>query len=477
MNRNSGVFFRPARQDRRGQVTILFALWVPVLFGLTALVIDSGRIYYYSNELNASTQAAALAGAWAMSQAGATVTSVTNAVTTFGGTTGNDNAQANLPNVSLSAGYPALKCLTTLKSVFGVQCYGPSQSNAITVKQQVAVPMLFFPMFGGTSATLSATATACMKGASVGPFNVAIIVDSTQSMNDTDSDSNCKSTRISCALSGVEVLLKTLSPCLQSETSCGAATGGNVSNSVDRVTLLTFPPVTTATVANDYNCGKSAPTTAAYTYPLPSTSTYQIVGFSSDYRSSDTATSLNTSSNIVLAAGGTTGSSPCLQAKGGYGTYYAQVIYAAQSYLVAEQTSYPKSQNVMIILSDGDASASSSDMPGASTKSGVYMSTLQECHQAITAAAAAAAAGTRVYTVAYGAEASGCSTDTSPAITPCQAMQQMASSAAYFFSDYTATGGSSTCISASQPVTGLSQIFQVIGMDLTNVKLIPNNTT
>jgi hypothetical protein len=56
-------------------------------------------------------------------------------------------------------------------------------------------------------------------------------------------------------------------------------------------------------------------------------------------------------------------------------------------------------------------------------------------------------------------------------------MQQIASSPGYFFSDYTATGGDSTCISASQPVTNLSQIFQVIATDLTVSKLIPNSTT
>jgi hypothetical protein len=104
------------------------------------------------------------------------------------------------------------------------------------------------------------------------------------------------------------------------------------------------------------------------------------------------------------------------------------------------------------------------------------MSTLQECHQAITAAQAATTAGTRVYAVAYGAEASGCSSDTSPAITPCQTMQQIASAPGYFFSDYTATGSDSTCVSASQPVTNLSQIFQVIAGDLTIARLIPNNT-
>jgi hypothetical protein len=106
------------------------------------------------------------------------------------------------------------------------------------------------------------------------------------------------------------------------------------------------------------------------------------------------------------------------------------------------------------------------------------MSYKQECHQAITAAGLAAAAGTRVYTVAYGASAnaSDCA-DASPTITPCQAMQQMASSPAYFFSDYTATQSSGACISASQPVTGLSGIFQVILQDLTGSKLVPNGTT
>jgi hypothetical protein len=165
-----------------------------------------------------------------------------------------------------------------------------------------------------------------------------------------------------------------------------------------------------------------------------------------------------------------------MPAIGGFGTYYAQVIYAAQAALVAEQSSYANSQNVIILLSDGDATATRTDMPGASTTSGVYISTLQQCHQAITAAGAAAAAGTRVYTVAYGAESSGCASD-SPAITPCQTMEQIASSPNYFFSDYTATGGSSSCISAAQPATSLNQIFKAISMDLTNAKLIPNNTT
>ena len=61
--------------------------------------------------------------------------------------------------------------------------------------------------------------------------------------------------------------------------------------------------------------------------------------------------------------------------------------------------------------------ATSADLPGASTTSGVYPSTKQQCHQAITAAQWAAqqgVGGTRVYAVAYGATSSGCTTDTKP---------------------------------------------------------------
>jgi Flp pilus assembly protein TadG len=475
MNRNNEGCLHGARRGRRGQIIIFTTLFVPVLFGMGALTIDYGLVYVYNSQINASTQAAALAGAYAMSQTGATLASTTAVVTAYSGTSGDKNANTDLPGLALASGYPQLSCLNTLINVYGIQCWGPSGSNALVVKQTVTAPLLFLRVFGFSTVTLSATATAAMRGASSGPFNVAIIVDTTGSMNTVDSSVTCNNTRIYCALEGVQLLLGTLSPCLPTESSCGAASAGMVSNSVDRVSLFTFPSVTTATVAGDYNCGTSTPTTSAYATPFPATSTYQVLSFASDYRLSDSATSLNTSSNVVKAAGGKSGCAS-MPAIGGFGTYYAQVIYAAQAALVAEQSSYANSQNVIILLSDGDATATRTDMPGASTTSGVYISTLQQCHQAITAAGAAAAAGTRVYTVAYGAESSGCASD-SPAITPCQTMEQIASSPNYFFSDYTATGGSSSCISAAQPATSLNQIFKAISMDLTNAKLIPNNTT
>jgi hypothetical protein len=48
----------------------------------------------------------------------------------------------------------------------------------------------------------------------------------------------------------------------------------------------------------------------------------------------------------------------------------------------------------------------------------------------------------------------------------------MASNASTFFSDYTGTGSSGTCISASRPTTSLNEIFTEIAGDLTVARLI-----
>jgi hypothetical protein len=200
---------------------------------------------------------------------------------------------------------------------------------------------------------------------------------------------------------------------------------------------------------------------------------------------------LSATSDIVIAAGGKHGCTG-LQAIGGQGTYYAGVIYSAESLLVAQQAKNTNTQNALILISDGEAQATCTTivknvctkgpLVGASTNSGVYPSTLQQCHQAITAAQWAAqqnatgatVKGTKVYAVGYGAESSGCTTDTSPAITPCQTMQQIASSPDYFYTDYTST--TNGCVSASHSATTINQIFSEIAMTFTVARLIPNNT-
>ena len=479
MNRHNKSFLRRAHKDERGQTLIMVSVMMVVLLAFAALVVDFGRVYFSFRELQASSDAAALAGAEILPQSTATTTA-----TSYSAISGDKNAYSNLPNVTMVSGYPLVKCLTTLTNQ-GIPCVAPAGGNAIQVKQQATVPLTFAKVVGVNTFTITATATASMRGAAPTPYNVVIVIDSTQSMNDTDSGSNCTGSRETCALSGIQTLLGTLSPCGASQASCPQLGGGQVKNAVDQVSLLTFPAVTSATVADDYNCSGNQPTIMPY--PLPSapnykpatTPTYQVVGFSGDYRTSDTAASLSTSSNITIAAGAKTGCSG-VQAIGGEGTYYAGVIYAAESLLVTQQAAYPGTSNALILISDGEAQATTSEglsNSGVSKTSGVYPSSVQQCHQAVTAAQWAAqqgVGGTRVYAVAYGAESSGCTTDTTPTITPCQTMQQIASSPAYFYTDYSST--SNGCVSASQPTTTLNQIFTEIGGDFTVARLIPDNT-
>ena len=454
------------RAGRRGQAVLMVTIGLVAFLGMAGLVVDIGHAYYAYQVLVGATQAAALAGASALSNDTASEAIAT--ATSYSAVSGNLNALSNLTNVTMVTGYPQVKCLTSIS----VPCSAsPANANAIAVAEHASVSTTFLKVVGIKSLPIAALATAAGRGGYNGPYNIAVVLDTTHSMNDTDSDSQCNSSRLSCALSGIRILFNSLSPCNAGLTSCGTAStetltsGANVSNPVDEVSLLAFPGLSSASQASDdYTCPTTNPTTASYN----NSPAYQIIPFSSDYRSSDTASSLNTSSDLVTAVGG--GSCAGIAAPGGQGTFYAGVIDAAQAQLVAN--SRPNTKNVMIVLSDGDANATPSQMAGKATS----YATTQECHQAVTEAQKATAAGTTIYSVAYGAESSGCSTDTNPTITPCQTMQQIASSAQNFFSDYTASGGDSSCVSASRPTTNLNEIFTEIAEDLTVARLIPNNT-
>lgn len=467
---------RPMRAAKRGQALVVTMVAFVAMVGMTGVAVDLAHVYSDYQRLQNATQAAALAGATVMSNGSAS--SVTTAASDFSAVKGDDNTVSDLTNVTMVSGYPKLECLTSIGTICSAY---PSGDNAIQVSEQASVPTTFLAVLGITSLPITATATAAAGGGNNSPYNIEIVLDTTHSMNDTDSDSQCNSSRISCALAGIRTLLNTLSPCSATEASCGTASNttvaattpsapatsaANVSNPVDQVSLMVFPGLSSASqVPDDYACPTVNPTSTPYNNgPI-----YQIIGFSSDYRTSDTATSLNSKSDLVITAGG--GCSSGVGAPGGQGTFYAGVIDVAQASLVANARTNTK--NVMVILSDGDANATSTQMGGTTTS---YPST-QECNQAVTEAQKAAAAGTIVYTVAYGAEASGCTTDTNPTITPCQTMEEMASSSQNFFSDYTASGGTSSCVSAAHPTTNLNEIFTEIGESLTVARLIPNSAT
>jgi hypothetical protein len=527
LNGKGRSFVSRVRKSERGQIFPLVAVMMGTFFCMCGYVIDAGRVYLSYQQLQASTDAAALAGGQAL---GLGTNTPSAAATQYSSTSGGVNTAGVMTGVTMT---PTLKCLSTLVAQ-GIPCFGGGSYNAIQVSQTGVVPMTFARFFGTSQVSLTATATAAMAGAATTPYNVAIIVDSTASMNDTDSGSNCNSSRITCALNGVNTLLGELYPCASSVKTCSVS-GGVASNAVDQVALFTFPNMTTTTTSNDTTCATTAPTTnnvntfasstlntttGTATIPFTTTTTtgtgknqktttttvqmtYQVTnglgtnGFLSDYRASDTSGSLNTSSPLSMATG--YGSCTGISAPGGAGTFYASVIYqAANSLLGLQASELPlQTQNVIILVSDGDASASQAQMVGGSGAPGTstllatagtsgtypsYPSWNNQCAQAIQAAQAAAAQGIRFYSVAYGAESSGCNTDTSGTyknITPCQTMKDMASSAAYFYSDYASSGSGvdKTCAGSGASTTSINQIFTDIFTSFTVARLIPNSTT
>jgi Flp pilus assembly protein TadG len=493
---NSSMVSR-VRHSEGGQTLVMVPLLLALLLAAAAVAIDMGNLYYCYNELKSATRAAALAGG------GAIASKTDDAVTTAKLYTGYATVGGiyNIhPNLDVTSAVAQMGCIsTTAYPNYGLSAcatYGVNTGNSIRVTETANVHTFFARVFGVSTIPISATAIAAATGGATNLWNLAIILDTTPSMNTVDTNcglSGRNPTRLDCALDGVQTLLKTIAPCSVGST-CTA------SNASDRVSLFTFPNVSTAQAANDYNCGGATPTAVATSFPTAGvnsysptnpTPTYQVTGYLSDYQGTTPTSppSLSGGSNLVKAVGSAVGGCTGLKAPtsgwpGGVGniTYYAGVIYAAQASLLAQQAANPQSQNAMILLSDGDAANAQTFMASTATSSGLYPSWVDQCGQAVGAAQAAMAAGTRVYSVAYGSASAGCSTDTtgtqnSRGITPCQTMEALAGGATstYFYSDYNQSGSPSACQSAAQPLTNLHDIFQSIGNGLLRARLVPGN--
>ncbi len=434
------------RRDERGVVAVMIGAAITALAGLTGLVTQEAMIYRAQRAIQASTNLAALAAAQDIN----CCSSQPGKAKTTASTYSSLNPVAG-QTVTMASGYPQLLCMSsTSTSNYSLPpCGGPTSpdnANAIVVKQQAIVPLILGGLFGKSTTTVTATATAGAGGGTGTALDVMLILDTTGSMNSSDSSCSISgATRVICAEAGARTLLQQFKP------------------SLVHVGLMVFPGVSSSTASKDYDCSSSTqPTILAYN----ASPQYQIIGLSSDYKTSDTAASLNTSSNLVIALGG--GASGCtagLSAVGGVHTFYADVITAAQTALTTNGRSGV--QKVIMFLSDGDANAVSSVVPSGKASN--------QCHEGITAAAAATAAGTKVYSLAYGAPTSGSCTTDSPAITACQAMQQIASTSAMFYSD--TQSGSSACTSSTNTYSELVSLFNQVGSSLSSPRLLPPGTT
>ena len=562
-------------RSQQGQSIVMVAISVTAILTMAVASAEVGHVYYAYRQLVTSTDAATLAGAEAMSEAllntsstGAYTAAVTAAVKQFSSVSpGGLNASKFLTNDAIAT--QTLFCSSTMSSApFNVECQLPPGSttgyNAIKVTQTATVNLWFGGLVGMPSMSLTSTATAAMKGGTNIPYNLAVIMDTTGSMNSTiPGDKDCTTSQIVCAVQGLEVMLENMDPC-QQNTTCSSATPY-----VDDVALFVFPAPSTSYSANNYKseyCGTGA-SSVPYNFVNVSTGSsqnlamessgtdagaYEIIPFNDVYRTSDTSTLAVSSALAEAVAYSGTGCAG-LSAPGGQGTYYAQVINAAQAQLALQQSSNPGSKNVMIILSDGDATAcnlqansaaggnsactngsqiiaqncpalsstgtctsatattgtiscptggcTGTPLNGTGThttnpngyQSPTYPSALGECGQAVQQAQLATAAGTVVYTIGFGSETTGCTTDETYTTTagstdgaeawpsgtysrtPCNAIAAMASNTNTFYSDN--SGGCPALSAANANFTSLAAIFQAIVNGLTSPRLIPNGTT
>jgi len=542
--------------DQSGQSIVLVATMMATVLALAGASVETGHVYYAYQRLVDSTNAAALAGAQAMPD----ITEATTFVTDYSSETGEKNYSNMLSSAAIA---PSFFCSSTVSSKLNISCQTPptgegsctggSTCNAVKVVQTANVNLWFGGVIGIKTFHLAATATAAMRGGTDIPYNIAVIIDTTASMaSPANSKDGCGSgaTQIQCAVTGLKTMLQQMDPC-PLNTTCSSSGAY-----VDGVSLFVFPAIAAGHASDDTTCPSSNPPIVPYNFinvtptqtsqnlNMQSLTTgangsfagsYEVSSWDNTYKANDSTTTLSGSDPLAVAAGGGGGSCKGLQAPGGYGTYYAQVIYAAQAALVAQQGLYPTSQNILIILSDGDATAcatSANTAAGAcNTKadlvalncqtaggtgcnattnpplngtgnstnnpngyqSATYPSALGECGQAVQAAQAATKAGTTVYTVAMGSETSGgCTTDAKYTISagstygaeswpggaysgqPCNAIGAMASNINTFFSDNT---GGCAASGGNANFTSIAQIFQAIGDNLTAARLIPNGIT
>ena len=95
------------------------------------------------------------------------------------------------------------------------------------------------PPFSFASFTVSATSVVSARGGATKPLDVAVVLDSTASMNSACGDTvpgiSGTADKIDCAKEGVRTLLNGLWPCGPNLSSCGSA------SPLDEASLLTFP--------------------------------------------------------------------------------------------------------------------------------------------------------------------------------------------------------------------------------------------
>jgi len=382
------------------------------LIGMIGLVADIGHAYYGQRALQASADAAALAGAAKLPDTAQAIATAKQ----FGTTKGAKNEPMNVLNVSEQI---ATRCATSMPGCF--------PHNVLTVTETAPVKTSFLRLLGVNTIDIHAKSTAC--GPCCGrDADIVLVFDRTGSMCmdfNGNNDSNC--TKLKNARSGMLTLLGSLDPIF------------------DKVALVVLPPATSS------SAGCSTPPDDVYD---SQSAAWLLVSLTNKYQLPNH--SLDTNSKIVKTIN-------CLVASGP--TAYANAIDTAQAEL--DKNGRANVGHYIVFFTDGAANTG----PAYYAKSSQYRQ--QPCHQGVNSAAAAKSKGTIVYSIGYtlsgmGGSSNRCQAqspsgpDESPSISAFQALQQIASNSTTFFNQ--------------PALASLNSIFSQVAAQITGPRLIPDST-
>jgi hypothetical protein len=278
-----------------GQVLVFVVVAMVGLLGMAGLAIDVGRAYFTQRSLQASADAAALAGAQELPDPGISV-SVADG---YSGKNGAKNHDPGIDDVSTNVYTRCLKSAPGCEPV-----------NAVVVEQTATVSTLFARVLGIDTIDVDVKSTACSPCAAK-PLDIMLVLDRTGSMcQDSNGNSDPSCTDLNNARVGMKTFLTFMDP------------------TIDHVGLAVFPPGTT--------CG--TPQTSAYN---SAGNPYVLVPLSNDYARDG---ALDANSSLVQTIN-------CQ--KGGGRTSYADAIGKAQGEL--DSNGRPDVRDIIIVLSDGAA--------------------------------------------------------------------------------------------------------------------------
>jgi Putative Flp pilus-assembly TadE/G-like len=381
---------RVRARNEHGQAFALMVVAMIALLGTAAIVMDVGFAWYAKRQVQASADAAALAGAQELPD----ITSATDTATQYASL----NTPDNLSNVNVSV---TTRCSTSAATWCGA---GKTfQANTIAVTETAKTPTWFANVLGFDHFDVKGVATACQPCSSA-PVDIMLVVDRTGSMcQPTGPNGEC--TDLDNAKEGVQTLLGIMDP------------------NIDTVGLVAFPPYNN-TGSNPVCSSNTASTNLTINGATVSPSNYDQANLvylddplGSDFKTSATS-ALNPASNLVKHMQLDSGSTHnCIQSFGS--TSYDDALKAGQAELVKDGR--PGVPKVLVFMTDGEANqggywpgvtghglepdlgdpATSFNMSPAGSASTINPGDAQPCHAAINAATAIKAAGTTVYTIGY----------------------------------------------------------------------------